>query len=159
MPNVNFRELMEDTSETVQRPKSAPECWLIGVVGQSLCDTTKGESETPYIDFDLAQLEAHPQNATEVLEQLAEVDLSKLRSPYTRPARLIAHFWLTPDAKYRLTDMLDRVVGGRNRSIRERVAEMQNQRVQFKVRPERDEQGNDTGQNSVLADTLTLATV
>jgi hypothetical protein len=156
MPNVNFRELLDETSETVQRPKSAPECWLIGVVGQSTCDVTRG-NETPYISFELGSIEPHPQNPQEIMGELAKVDLSKMRAPYRKG--LTADFWLTPDSKFRLTDMLDRVIGGRNRTIRERVPEMQGQRVQFKVRPARDEAGNDTGQNNVLADTLTLATV
>jgi len=156
MPNVDFRTLLDDTSETVERPKSAPECWLIANIGQYECAVTRG-NETPYISFELGSIEPHPQNPQEVLTELEKLDLTKMRSPYRRT--LTAEFWLTPDAKYRLTDMLDRVVGGRNRTIRERVPEMQNQRVQFKVRPQRDEQGNDTGQNSVLADTLTLATV
>jgi hypothetical protein len=155
MPNVNFRDLLDDTSETVQRPKAAPECWLIATVGQSACDVTRG-NETPYISFELGSIEAHPQNPPEVLAELEKLDLTKMRSPYRRT--LTAEFWLTADSKFRLTDMLDRVIGGRNRSIRERVPEMQNQRVQFKVRPQRDDQGNDTGQNNVMADTLTAIT-
>jgi hypothetical protein len=157
MPNVDFRSLLDDTSETVQRPKSAPESWLIATVGQSSCDTTRGEKETPFIAFELGNIEPHPQNPQEILDELAKIDLGRLRSPYRRG--LTAEFWLTPDAKYRLTDMLDRVVGGKNRTIKERVPEMTNQRVQFKVRPDRDNEGNDTGQNRVLSDTLTLATI
>ena len=162
MPNVNFRELMETTSETVERPKSAPECWLIAVIGQSIADVTKGINETPFLMFDLTNVEPHPQNPTEINSMLEVEDrrgvplYKRLRSPYRRG--LTAEFWLTPEAQYRLTDRLDAVVGGRNRSIRERVAEMTNQRVQFKVRPHRDEQGNDTGQNIVLSDTISPAT-
>jgi hypothetical protein len=145
---------MDDTSETVTRPKSAPECWLIASIGQLDYGATRG-NETPYISFELSNPEPHPQNSEEIQKELETVDFSKMRSPFRKT--LAADFWLTPDAKYRLTDMLDRVVGGRNRTIRERVAEMPNQRVQFKIRPHRDEQGNDTGQNTVISDSLTLA--
>jgi hypothetical protein len=159
MPNVNFRELLDFTSENVQRPAAIPECWLIGVVGQSTLGQTKSESETPFIDLDLGSIEAHPSNPPEVLEALSQMDLTRLRSPYTRPSRLIAHFWLDDENKHRFSDMLDKVIGGKNRSARERLAELANQRVQFKARAERDSEGNSTGQTNVLAYTLTAVAV
>jgi hypothetical protein len=53
--------------------------------------------------------------------------------------------------------MLDRTVGDPDRSIEERLPETKGLRVMFKVNPQVDAEGKDTGQNSVDGRTLTLA--
>src|ERR1051326_2660894 len=103
---INFRELLKDTSQTVSRPRSAPSCWLIGTLGNCTFDTTKGENETPYASFEILNVERHPDTDQELLEG---VNLKALKSPFRRT--LAVDFWLAPENKYLLANMLDRVVG------------------------------------------------
>lgn len=148
---VDFRALLKDNSETVTRPKSAPACWLIGTIGNVEFDVTKGEKETPYASFQLLNVDRHPDTDEELLEG---VTLTNLRSPFRKT--LAVDYWLTPDAKFQLANMLDRVVGDPERSFEERIPETRGQRVQFRVTPHKNRDSDeDTGQNSVDGRTLT----
>jgi len=151
---VNFRELLQDTSTSVIRPKSAPTCWLIGTLGSAEFNVTKGESETPYVSFEINNIERHPDTEEELLDG---VNLQRLNSPFSRRDNkpiLAVTYWLTPEAKYHLTNMLDRVVGDPERTIEERITETRGQRIMFKVLPATNRDGEDTGQNRVDAFTL-----
>jgi hypothetical protein len=149
---VDFRSLLKDNSQSVSRPKSAPTCWLIGTLGGVTFDTTKGENETPYASFEILNVERHPDTEEELLEG---VNLKNLRSPFRKT--LAADFWLTPDAKYHLANMLDRVIGDPERSLEERIPETRNRRVMFKVTPHKNQNSpdEDSGQNSVDGRTMT----
>lgn len=148
---VNFRELLKLNSRTVERPKSAPECWLLGTIGAMSHEVTKG-TQTNLFTFELLDIEPHPDNEEGLLEN---VNLKAIRSPFRKT--LTADYWITPDALHHLTNFLDRVVGDPDRSIEERIPETKNLRVMFKVRPVMDQTGNDSGQNSVDGRTLALA--
>ena len=41
---TDFRALLEDTSETVKRPKALPECWLVGKIGTHSFGNTNTEN-------------------------------------------------------------------------------------------------------------------
>lgn len=148
--NSEFYALLSDTSETVKRPRSAPECWLIATISgpEFLKSKNKG---TRYARHTFTNIEPHPSIAKD--EKLAAatdgLDWQALRSPFTQPPALICDFWMSEDAIHRYYNMIDRVVGGRNRSGAERVDEIAGTRVVLKVKPVRDEEGNDTGQNEV----------
>ena len=144
---VNFRELLKQNSFTVDRPRSAPDCWLIGTLGNWAHETLKTGADK--ITFDLLEIEGHPGNDEGILEG---VNLKNLRSPYAK--NLTATYWAS--AAYHLTNMLDRVIGDPERPMEERLPETKGLRVMFKVR-RLEEDGKDTGQNEVDARTVALA--
>jgi hypothetical protein len=148
---IDFRGLLKLNSTTVDRPKSAPTCWLLGTIGSMSHEVTKGQ-QTNLFTFELLDIEAHPETEPGLLDK---INLKSLRSPYRKT--LAADYWITPDAIHHLSDMLDRTVGDPDRSIEERLPETKGLRVMFKVNPQVDAEGKDTGQNSVDGRTLTLA--
>ena len=151
---VDFRALLKMNSQQVDHPKSAPTCWLLGTIGAMAHEVTKG-NQTNLFSFELLDLEPHPETEEGLLEK---VNLKALRAPYRKG--LTADYWVTPDALYHLSDMLDRVIGDPERSIEERLPETKGLRVMFKINPVQQEingQMVDTGQNSVDSRTLTLA--
>lgn len=145
---VNFRELLHVTSETVDRPRSAPECWLIGTLGKYEFSTTK--NDTPKLSFDIVDIEAHPETPE---EDLKGVNLEKLRSPYHKG--LAVDYWITPAAKYMLVDMVDRILGNGSVPVDERIDDLRGERVMFKVTPQMNPDGTDSGQNNVDSRTVT----
>lgn len=148
---VNFRELLRQNSTSVDRPKSAPSCWLLGTIGSMEHEVTKGKG-TNVLIFEMLDLEPHPDTEEGLLDN---VRLNSLRSPYKKS--LVANYWITPDALYHLTDMLDNCVGDPERSIEERLPETKGLRVMFKVNPVYDSEGKDTGQNEIDSRTMRLA--
>jgi hypothetical protein len=146
---IDFRSLLKQNSKTVSRPQSAPDCWLIGTIGQFVHETLKTGTEK--ISFDLSDIEAHPETEEGLLDN---INLKNLRSPYSKCLNVT--YWITENALYHLTDMLDRVVGDPDRLVEERLPEVKGLRVMFRVsRVEVD--GKDTGQNEVDGRTLALA--
>lgn len=148
---VDFRALLKLNSSQVDRPRSAPTCWLLGTIGTMSHEVTKGQ-QTNLFSFELLDIEPHPETEDGILDK---VNLKSLRSPYRKT--LAADYWITPDAIHHLTDMLDRTVGEPDRSAEERLPETKGLRVMFKVNPQQDADGKDTGQNTVDGRTLTLA--
>ena len=77
---TDFRALLADTSDTVERPKALPEAWLIGKIGQHSCGNSRAK-QTPFVRFTLLASELHPQYATDELRKivaaLAEPDSTK----------------------------------------------------------------------------------
>ena len=145
---VNFRELLKKNSFTVDRPKSAPDCWLIGTIGNWSHDVLKTGAEK--ITFDLLDIEGHPGNENGLLEG---INLNSLRSPYAK--NLTITYWAS--AIYHLTNMLDRVIGDPERAIEERLPETKGLRVMFPVKRVEDADGKDTGQNEVDSRFVALA--
>lgn len=150
----DFYELLQETSETVKRPQSAPECWLIGTMsGPEFSRTRKG---TPKVRHYLTEIEPHPSVLKDaaLAPKLEGLDLQALRSPFTSPPALAVEYWLTPDAIHMYYNMMDRVLGGKNRTGAERVGELAGSRVVFKVTPVKTDEGMDTGQNEVDSRTI-----
>ena len=149
---TDFRALLADTSDTVERPKALPEAWLIGKIGQHSCGNSRAK-QTPFVRFTLLASELHPQYATDELRKivaaLAEPDSTE--KPLNE-REFAVDAWLTPNSKYRLANFLDRVVGHPNRSLEVRVPETQGVTVMFKVKPRTDEAGKETGFNDVNID-------
>lgn len=152
MPAVNFRELMKLNRTTVERPKSAPACWLIGTVGQMVHETV-GQNQTDKLTWSILNLEPHPDTEEGLLDG---IDLSKLRSPFSKSKGLEVTYWITPDAVHFLSDMLDRVVGMDERDLEEKLPDMRGQRVMFKISPHIVD-NVDSGQNNVDGRTLQAA--
>ena len=151
---IDFRSLLKDNSQTVSRPKPIPECWLIAKIGAVGFDVTKGQ-ETPYATFELLNPSPHNDTDEDVMEILNTIDMKSLKSPFRKT--LACDFWLTPDAKHHLADMLDRVIGDPERSLEERIPETRGVNVMFKVRPAKDQENKETAQ--VQVDGRTIAPV
>lgn len=148
---IDFHSALSFTDDDCDRPKSAPEGWLVATLGQYELQETKGAEPKGIIVFPLLDIEPHPE--TDVTSNAWKgVNFEKLRSPYRK--MLTAEFWLTPAARYHLADACTRLVGRPNVSVEERVNDLKGLRVMFRVAPVM-EDGKDTGQNTVDSRTLT----
>jgi hypothetical protein len=151
---TDFRALLQDTSETVERPKALPECWLLGKIGGHSFRNSRAK-QTPFCRFTLHPSgDLHPQYATDELRKIiASLGEETGTKPLTE-REFDVDAWLTPNSKYRLSDFLDRVVGTPNRSLEARIPETQGRTVMFKITPRIDEAGKETGFNDVKIDDI-----
>jgi hypothetical protein len=142
---THFTDLLDYTSDDVSKPRGCPEAWLTADLGPFIRD--KSRSGTEFIRFDLLNVQPHEDNPPDVMESLKDIDFSKLRSPFC--PNLTVDYWLTEDALYHLSGMLDRVIGHPNASLRSRLEETRGVRVMFKVKPRVRENGEQTGETQV----------
>lgn len=136
MATANFRALLTQNSTQVERPKPLPEGHYYAVVREQKFDVSR-QKQTPFVRFEMV-----PEEATDDVDQelLAGIDLSQ--------KQLRKDYFITPSALYRLTDMLDKVIGDPERSIEERIPEMRGARVLIQVTQRRSDNGdvfNDVG--------------
>ena len=151
---LNLQELLNFTSENVERPRSCPEAFMLGTLGHYIVGQMR--SGTYKLTFPILNVEPHPDEAPEKFEG---INFSELYSPYTKPAALVTEFWVTEKARYMIADMLDRVLGkAPGRLADSRLSDLRDARVMFKIMPELDKDtGQETGRNTVDGRTLTAA--
>jgi hypothetical protein len=149
---TDFLSLLEDTSETVKRPTSIPTCWIYAKIGGHDFSNVQNEKQTPYVRFELLRPEPHEDTPEDVKQELLALN------PPLADRPLNFDGFLTDAAKFRTTDMLDRVIGHPNLSLAVRIPQTRDVRVLCKVVPQ---MGRDrktpTGFSRVDIDTVTSA--
>jgi hypothetical protein len=134
MSGSTFRELLANTtSETVERPRALAAGHYLGSIKSHEFGLSR-QKQTPYVRFILV-----PEEETADVEGgvNAGIDFSK--------KELRKDFYITPTAMYRLTDMLDAVLGKQmGRACDERIPETRNARVMFAVSKRDSEDGTES---------------
>jgi hypothetical protein len=124
---TDFLALLEDTSETVRRPDTIPTCWIYAKIGNHAFDNVRNEKATPFVRFELLRPELHEDTPDNVKQQIAAFD------PPLSDRALNFDAFLSEAAKFHLTDMLDRVVGHPNLSLKVRIPQTRDTRVLCKM--------------------------
>ena len=122
MSSSTFRELLSQPTDVVERPKSLAPGHYVGEIRSNEFGLSR-QKQTPFCRFILVPTE----ETADVTEGAnAGIDFSK--------RELRKDFYITPDALYRLSDMLDAVLGKQaGRSFDERIPETRGARVMFQV--------------------------
>lgn len=130
---TSFRTLLSQNSTQVERPKPLPQGHYYGRITKSEFATSKTK-QTPYVRFYLVAERA----ADDIDEDAMEgIDLS------TSPKEVRKDYYITPGATYRLSDMLDAVIGDPDRSMEERIPECAGARVMFAVTTRKSDTSDD----------------
>ena len=118
----SFRELLQQSTDQVERPRPVADGHYIGEIRGHEFDRSRNK-QTPLVRFIMVPLE----ETTDVADganagmELARKELRK-------------EFYITPTAMYRLTDFLDAVLGKTTgRSFDERIPDTRGVRVLFQV--------------------------
>jgi hypothetical protein len=122
MSTSTFRELLGQATDTVERPRAIADGHYLGTVTSHEFGTSR-QKQTPFVRFLLV-----PDEETADVEHGANagIDLSRVE--------LRADYYITPNSLYRLSDMLDAVLGKeQGRSFDERIPETRNARVMIGV--------------------------
>lgn len=116
-----FRQLLQNSSGTVERPRTLADGHYIGTVRNHEFGTSS-QKQTPFVRLILV-----PEEATEDVDADANdgIDLSK--------KELRADFYITQASLYRLSDALDAILGPSDRVFDERLPELRGTRVLFQV--------------------------
>lgn len=133
MSSSTFRELLSQPTDVVERPRALANGHYMGEIKSHEFGTSR-QKQTPYVMFILI-----PTEETEDVESGANagIDFSKKEMRKT--------FYITPTALYRLSDMLDAVLGkSTGRSFDERIPETRSARVMFAVTSRQSEDGLET---------------
>lgn len=133
-----FRELLSQKTDSVERPKPLADGHYIGEIKTHEFGTSR-QKQTPFLRLILTPKEETadvPEGANGTME-LSKRELRK-------------DFFITPASLYRLSDMLDAVLGQEaGRSFDERIPELRNAQVMFAVTSRESEDGtqvyNDVG--------------
>jgi hypothetical protein len=117
-----FRQLLQVSSETVERPRAVAEGHYIGTIKDYIFGVTT-QKKTPYCRILLT-----PEEETEDVESGANsgIDLSK--------KEIRRDYYITPAALYMLADMCDAVLGKSDIVIDERLPDLKGQRVMFGIK-------------------------
>lgn len=133
MSASTFRSLLAQSTDAVERPRSIADGHYIGVITNTEFGVSR-QKQTPYLRVNLRPEEETddvPENANE------GIDLAK--------RELRRDFYITPGALYRLSDMLDAVLGKQTgRSFDERIPELRGARVIFGVTHRDNAEGTET---------------
>lgn len=121
MQSVNFRELLKQNSTQIERPKALPVGHYYAVITGNSFDLSR-QKQTPFARF-MLKLEAPADDVD--AEEINGIDVTR--------RELRKDYYITPGALYRLSDMLDAVVGDPERDLEERIPETRNVRVLIKV--------------------------
>jgi hypothetical protein len=117
-----FRQLLAQTTDSVERPRAIAAGHYIGTIKSHEFGTSK-QKQTPFVRIILV-----PEEETDDVPEGANLglDLSK--------RELRRDYYITPTSLYRLSDMLDAVLGkASGRSFDERIPELRGTRVIFAV--------------------------
>lgn len=136
--SINFREMLSVPTDSVERPKPLPDGHYIGAIKGHEFGQSKNKG-TPFVRFILTT-----ELACDDVDQAALVgmDLSK--------KEVQKDYFITPSALYRLSDMLDAVLGKQaGRSFDERIPDTSSVRVMFGAVARNDDDGNPTGFNNI----------
>lgn len=125
-----FRKLLEQATDTVERPRALAAGHYIGFI-KSHEFGASSQKKTPFVRFFIV-----PQEETEDVEAGSNegIDFAK--------KEMRVDYYITPTALYRLSDMLDAVLGqAQGRSFDERIPETTSARVMFGVTQRESEDG------------------
>lgn len=131
--SANFRELLGQATDAVERPRPLADGHYLGYIANHEFGLSR-QKQTPYVRFIIV-----PEEATADVEEGANNGLTlgqrELRKDY----------FITPAALYRLSDMLDAVLGKETgRSFDERIPETRDARVMIGIGHRSNEDGSET---------------
>jgi hypothetical protein len=131
--SINFRELLSQPTDVVERPRPLAVGHYIGEIKSHEFGTSK-QKQTPFVRFIMVPSE----ETSDVAEGAnAGIDLSR--------KEMRKDFYITPASLYRLSDMLDAVLGKQSGvSFDVRIPETRNARVMFKVTQRQNDDGTET---------------
>ena len=120
---TTFRSLLQQATDTVERPRPLAEGHYIGTIKGHEFGLSR-QKQTPFCRLFLV-----PEEETDDVPEGANAGLNL-------PAReLRTDFYITPTALYRLSDVLDAVLGKQvGRTFDERIPELKGSRVIFGVK-------------------------
>ena len=130
---ATFRSLLALSTDQVERPKPIAPGHYVGAI-KGIEFGTSRQKQTPYLRVLLL-----PSEETDDVPLGANegIDLSR--------RELRKDYYITPTALYRLSDMLDAVLGQQTgRSFDERIPELRGSRVMFLVTQRANEDGSET---------------
>ena len=133
MSGSTFRELLSKPTDAVDRPRALASGHYVGEIKSHEFGLSR-QKQTPYCRFILT-----PSEETADVAEGANtgIDFSK--------RELRKDYFITPTALYRLSDMLDAVLGKTTgRSFDERIPETRGVRVMFAVSSRESEDGTET---------------
>lgn len=135
--STSFRELLAQTTDSVERPRAIADGHYVGRIANHEFGLSR-QKQTPYVRFILV-----PE------EETADVE-SGANSGITLSTReLRKDFFITPNALYRLSDMLDAVLGKEaGRTFDDRIPDTRDVRVMIGV-THRQAEGSDEVYNDV----------
>ena len=141
--NINFRALLAQATDTVERPKPLATGHYIGEIKGHEFGVSR-QKQTPFVRFILAISE----EASDIENGANEgIDLAK--------REMRKDYYITATARYRLSDMLDAVLGKQTgRSFDQRIPETRSVRVMFGVTQRANEEGTE-----IYNDVTTLVAV
>ena len=133
MSGSTFRALLGQATDAVERPKPLAAGHYIGEIKSHEFGLSR-QKQTPYCRFILTPTE---ETADVTAGENDGIDFSK--------RELRKDYYITPVALYRLSDMLDAVLGKTSgRSFDERIPETRNVRVMFAVSRRDNEEGTES---------------
>lgn len=133
MSSSTFRQLLAQNTDAVERPRAIATGHYIGTIKNFEFGLSR-QKQTPYVRLLLT-----PEEETADVTEGANdgIDLTK--------RELRRDFYITPTALYRISDMLDAVLGKQTgRSFDERIPELRSARVMFGVTQRDNEDGTET---------------
>lgn len=129
----SFRELLAQATDQVERPRALAVGHYIGEIKGHEFGLSRNK-QTPYVRF-LITPEAEGPDVTKGANDGVDLSRRELRKDY----------YITPAALYRLSDMLDAVLGQETgRSFDERIPDTRNAKIMFKVTQRENEEGTET---------------
>jgi hypothetical protein len=133
MSSSTFRQLLSQATDAVERPRPIAAGHYIGEIKNHEFGTSR-QKQTPFLRLLLTPLEE-----TDDVPEGANKDINLPRRELRRD------FYITPGSLYRLSDMLDSVLGKTTgRSFDERIPELRGSRVMFSVTQRESEDGSET---------------
>jgi hypothetical protein len=133
MSASTFRELLSQPTDAVERPRAIAEGHYVGFIKGHEFGLSR-QKQTPYVRFILT-----PEEETGDVPEGANAGINLSGRELRRD------YYITPASLYRISDMLDAVLGKQTgRSFDERIPETRNARVMFKVTCRDNEEGTET---------------
>lgn len=133
MSASTFRELLKQSTDSVERPKALATGHYLGEIKSHEFGLSR-QKQTPFVAFILTPTE-ETADVTEGANEGTDFSKKELRKT----------FYITPNSLYRLSDMLDAVLGQQTgRSFDERIPETRGTRVMFAVTQRENEDGTET---------------
>jgi hypothetical protein len=135
---TDYREMLRQPTESLERPKPLPKGNFIATIGQHEFGTSRNKG-TPYIRFPLA-----------IAEACADVDPAAIEGIDLSRRELRRDYFITPNALYRLGDMVDAVLGKKpGVNLDERLPDLRGSRVMVTVSQRASEQNSEEIYNDV----------
>lgn len=141
---INFRELLSQPSDAVERPVKLPTGHYRAAIGQHTFDRSS-KKQTAFVRFEL-RIAAPTADVDQVaLQTVLEAGRKQLTD-----VAINKDYYITPKSLYRLTDMLDAVLGKQQgRSFDDRIPTTRGADVIIGVTPRRNEDGTESDFNDV----------